>query len=250
LTVSLHVAVRPPETVVTVIVAVPRDTPRTEPIDETVAIAVLLLDQVISLLVAFDGRTVAANEELVLRFTVSVVLLSVTLVGTSITVILREAVYPPSAVRTVIVALPLATPETSPELFTVAIPVLLLDQVTVLLAAEDGCTFAVSCRVAPTFTEFVEEEMLTPVTLLFTVTAHVAVKEPSLVVHVTVALPVETPVITPEALTVATPELLVLYETRVFVAFVGATEGVSCDVCPAPIVTVVGDSVTPVTAIF
>ena len=60
-TVTSQVAVFPPSTVVTVIVAVPAATPVTTPAADTVAIFVLLDDQVTFLLVAFGGATVAVS---------------------------------------------------------------------------------------------------------------------------------------------------------------------------------------------
>ena len=60
------------------------------------------------------------------------------------TVIAEVAVFPPSAVVTVIVAAPLAFPVTKPVELTVATEVLLDDQLTVLLVALDGATVAVN----------------------------------------------------------------------------------------------------------
>ena len=58
------------------------------------------------------------------------------------------AVFPPSCVVTVMVALPAATADTSPELLTVATDVLSELQVTVLLVAVEGEIVAVNCCVA------------------------------------------------------------------------------------------------------
>jgi hypothetical protein len=69
----------------------------------------------------------------------------------------------PSAVVTVMVALPAATPETTPPL-TVATLVFEEDQVTFLFVASLGETVAVRFVVEPTATLAVEAERLTPVT--------------------------------------------------------------------------------------
>ena len=60
-----------------------------------------------------------------------------------VTVIAPEAVNPPSAVVAVMVALPAATPDTTPLLFTVAMLVLPELQLTVLFVALPGDTVAV-----------------------------------------------------------------------------------------------------------
>ena len=59
-TVTAHVAVWPPSTVVTVILAEPSPTAVTKPL-ETVATVVLSEDQVTSFLDAFTGKTVSVN---------------------------------------------------------------------------------------------------------------------------------------------------------------------------------------------
>ena len=55
-TVTSHDAVNPPSAVVAVTIAEPMETPVTSPVEETVATALLLLDQVILLSVAFAGE--------------------------------------------------------------------------------------------------------------------------------------------------------------------------------------------------
>ena len=57
----MQVAVLPPSSVVTVIVAVPSFTPVTNPLLSTVATAVLLLSHVTFLFVALEGVTVALS---------------------------------------------------------------------------------------------------------------------------------------------------------------------------------------------
>ena len=60
-TVTEHVAVLPPSTVATMMLAVPAALAITTPEDETVATDALVDDQFTALLVAFDGVTVAVN---------------------------------------------------------------------------------------------------------------------------------------------------------------------------------------------
>jgi hypothetical protein len=67
---------------------------------------------------------------------------------------------------------------------------------------------------------------------------------------VIVALPADTPVTTPDELTVATALLLVLQVTDLFVALDGNTVAVSCCVPPTFNDAVVGDTLTPVTGTF
>ena len=109
-----------------------------------------------------------------------------------VTVISDEAVKPPSVVVTVIVALPAATPVTTPLAFTVATLVLLELQLTLWSLALLGVTVADNEVVPPTETDAEVGLTLTPVTatvLLLTVTSLDAVKLPSFVVAVIVAVP-------------------------------------------------------------
>jgi copper chaperone CopZ len=168
-TVTAQVAVLPPSTVVTVIVAVPAATGVTTPELLTVATVVLLDDQFTFLFAAFDGLTVAVSEPVAPPTTnESVVGLKVTPVTAALcvpTVTAQVAVLPPSAVVTVIVAVPVATGVTMPEPLTVATEGLLDVQVTSLFVASDGLTVAVSVPVAPlTANESVVGLRLTSVT--------------------------------------------------------------------------------------
>ena len=61
-------------------------------------------------------------------------------------------------------AVPAATPVTTPKVLTVATELLLEDQVMFLFVALDGATVAVSCWVDPTTTEADAGVTLTPVT--------------------------------------------------------------------------------------
>jgi hypothetical protein len=94
--------------------------------------------------------------------------------GIAVTVMLQFAVYPPSFVLTVIVALPAARAVTSPFVETVAIFVLLDDHVTLLFVAFEGETVAVNCTVAFTSAERLVELTVTPVTDTLAI-IHVAV---------------------------------------------------------------------------
>ena len=85
------------------------------------------------------------------------------------------AVFPPSAVFAVIVAVPFLTAFTRPVLLTVAIVVLLLDQVTFLFVALEGCGHAASWKVLPALMVFAVELIFTPVTGTFAVILQVAV---------------------------------------------------------------------------
>ena len=115
------------------------------------------------------------------------------------TVTAHEACFPlPSLAVAVMVQLPTETPVTTPLLFTVATPVLLLVHVTDLFVASDGEIVAVNCAVALIFTYkvFLLSEML--LTSFGTVTAHEACFPlPSLAVAVMVQVPGETAVTTP-----------------------------------------------------
>jgi len=134
--------------VVAVIIAVPALCAVTVPLAFIVATLALLLDQVTDLSDALAGDTVAIS---VLCWPVWRVKLSgdmLTLVGIIVgvvTVINDEDVLPPELVVAVICALPAARPVTRPFALTVATLVLLLDQVTDLLAALVGSTNASSC---------------------------------------------------------------------------------------------------------
>ena len=155
----------------------------------------------------------------------------------------------PSAVLTVIVAVPAAIAVTKPVALTVAIAVLLDVQVTDLLLAFAGASVAVSCCVPPVLIDAVVGLIVTPVTAtVAAVIAHVAVLLPSAVVTVIVAVPAPTAVTIPDAPTVATAVLLDVQVTFWLVALAGAIVAVSCCVDPTAIDAVVGLMVTPVTA--
>ena len=94
------------------------------------------------------------------------------------TVTAQVAVFPPSTVVTVIVAVPTPTAVTSPEELTVATDVSLEDQVTLLLVAVVGFIVAASCVVPPVFNVIavlLSDTLLTGILLPVTVTVQVAV---------------------------------------------------------------------------
>ena len=168
MTVISHVAVLPPPSVVTVIIAVPAPTAVTTP-SSTVATFSSLDFHVTFLLVAFSGDIVAVRVTVPPISSVSDVRSSVTLsTGTSVapasdTVTVHVAVYSPSAVVTVIVAVPALMAVTTPST-TVATSGLSEVQFTALFVALPGDTIAVRVNVSSTvsFAEFVLR--LTPVT--------------------------------------------------------------------------------------
>ena len=167
-TVTLHVAVLLPSSVVTVIVAVPSATPLITPSSSTVATASLLLLQLIFLLVAFAGVIVAVNCFVLPVSTVVDVLSSeMPSTATALTVTSQDAVKLPSVVVAVIVAVPAVTPVTLPLLSTVATDVLLLLHVTVLTLASFGATVAESCATSPIAISLVVGLTVTPVTGTF-----------------------------------------------------------------------------------
>ena len=160
------------------------------------------------------------------------------------------AVLLPSAVVTVIVAVPDATAVTFPAVETVATLVLLLLQVTFLFVALLGETVAVSVSVAFGANVSVVLFRLTPVTGTVTVTAQVAVLLPSVVVTVIVAVPAAPAVTFPAVETVATLVLLLLQVTFLFVALLGEIVAVSVSVAFGANVSVVLFRLTPVTGMF
>ncbi len=106
---------------------------------------VLLLLHAKVLFVAFVGETVATSCEVYPNEMVDELELRLTPVTATVcAVIAHVAVLFPSAVVTVIVAVPAATPVTNPALLTVAALVLLLVQVKLWFVAFVGVIVAVS----------------------------------------------------------------------------------------------------------
>ena len=149
-----------------------------------------------------------------------------------------------------IVAVPAATPATTPDELTVANVGALEFHVTVLLVALAGTTVATKVVEAPTPRVAVAGLTLSPVTAtmeLLTLTTEVAVKPPSWVVAVITALPTDAPVTSPELLAVATDALPELHVTKALVALAGARVAFRVVVAPTFNEMVVGVTATPVT---
>ncbi|MPN41061.1 hypothetical protein SDC9_188601 [bioreactor metagenome] len=181
---------------VTVTVASPAATAVTTP-PFTLAMASSLLAQLTFLFVASAGAMVAAKVAVSPIFKAASFLSKVTPVtGTttgsgSLTVTMQLAVFWPSSVVTVIVALPAATAVTTPS-FTVAMASSLLDQLTFLLVASAGATVAAKVAVSPILRAASFLSKVTPVTAtigFLTLIVQLAVLLPSFVVAVIIACP-------------------------------------------------------------
>jgi len=249
-TITSLAAVRAPSTVLTVIVAVPAPIPKTLPVSLTMATELLLELHIRFLLEAFAGAIEAFSWSMLPAVIAALAGANVTPVtGTKVTVMTLVAIRPPSAVLTVMVAVPDLTPVIRPVSLTVATEESLELQVTFLLEAVAGATVAVNCCVRPIFTFAVAGAKVTPVTgITFTVTLAVAVSPPSFVAADMTALPPAIPLTNPVTLTVATEVLLEIHTTLLSVAFAGTTVALSCWVAPTFIGgTVAGVKVIPVT---
>jgi hypothetical protein len=158
---------------VAVMVAEPALTPVTRPAEFTVAAAELFVVQVMvcpvitlpfwSFTVAVRGVVAPATTEAEVGATVTVVATGVT--GTAVTVIAEVPEMP--AVAAVMVAVPAATPVTTPVEFTVATAVLLEDQAIVWPVIRlPFWSLTVTCNgvVAPTATEAEDGTTVTVVT--------------------------------------------------------------------------------------
>ena len=191
-TVTLQVAVFP-LVVFTVITALPFSTPVTTPEEDTFATFVFELLH-FRLSVLSLGDIVPFRVYVFPLFKETEVLLKDTFVEGTFTVTLQEAVFP-LPVFTVIVAEPLATPVTTPEVETFA--TLLFELLHCRLSfAPDGDIVAFSVYVFPLFTVTDVLDSVTFVAAVFTVTLQAAVF-PLVVFAVIVAVPFATPVTTP-----------------------------------------------------
>jgi hypothetical protein len=145
-TLTTQAAILPPSAVVTRIIASPGAMAVTLPLPSTIATFVLLLLQVTVLFVALEGIMFAVKVSALP--TASVLILSrVTPVTGILTVMAQEATLLPSAVVTVIFAVPAPTAVTLPPLSTVATALLLLRQVTTVFVALSGMIAAVKVSV-------------------------------------------------------------------------------------------------------
>ena len=160
-----------PSSVVTVISAVPADTPVTTPLSSTVATSVLLLAQLTFWLAASWGSTVAMSSFrsptrrlVLLRFKLTPVTgFGVGSAGFSFTSTVQVAVFLTSSVVTVMIVLPGPFAVTIPSR-TEATEGSSVLQLTVLLLASLGSTVASRLSCPPTSSFKVGEFRLTPVT--------------------------------------------------------------------------------------
>ena len=191
----------------------------------TEATLVLLLLQMTFLFVALSGLTVATRSSVTSTAMVVADLFNVTPVtatGALVTVTVQDAVLVVSLSEvTVILAVPAATPVTTPPV-TVATALLLLLQVTFLSVAVDGATVAtrVFSLPLPVRRLSVNLSKVTPVTGSVTVTVHVAFSPLSCVTAIMVAVPAVIPdppvvivAVSPLPKTVATFVLVLLQLT-------------------------------------
>lgn len=135
-------AVNPPFVVVAIMVAVPIAIARTCPVDETVAILLLVDDQDTVFMVALFGRTVDTNRNVVVRGSVNVVRLREIPDARVITRTKTDADLLPSWVDAVITVDPFPTAVIRPVSDTVAMDGCKDCQETALLVALEGRTVA------------------------------------------------------------------------------------------------------------
>src|SRR5437773_949325 len=226
---------------VAVIVAAPASFAVTSPLELTVAAAVLLEVHVTTRPDSgfpFTSLGVAVNCTVLPSSTLADAGVTATVAtGTGVTVILAVPLCP--SLVAVIVAAPVATAVTSPVEFTLAVAVLLLDQL--MVRPESGLPFAsfgvaVSCTVCPTCT--LADAGLTATDATGTLLT-VILDEPLCPseVAVIVATPAATPDTTPLELTVATAvllldQLMTRPESGVPLASFGvAVRGTVCPTC-------------------
>src|SRR5713101_5269720 len=242
-----------PSLVAVIVTGPPARTPVTSPLPFTVAMAVLPLAHVTTrpdngLPPASFG--VAVSCTVLPACTDGAAGLTVTdATGTAVTV-MADVPLCPSLVAVIVTGPPAATPVTSPLVFTLATPVLPLDQV--MTRPERGLPLAslgvaVSWTVLPACTEAEAGLTVTDATgtgAAVTVTADVPLL-PSLVAVIVTGPPAATPVTSPLPFTVAIDVLALAHvTTRPDSALPLASRGVavSCTVWPAT--TVAGDGVT------
>jgi len=243
-----------PSVVVAVTVAVPTAMAVISPLDETMTTEVSLLDQVTVLLEVSDGLTVAVSCEVSPAYRLTLLLLSVmpeAFLGVTVTIQLADRLLP-SVVVAVIVAVSTATAVTIPFSSTVATEVLLLDQVTALLAASVGMIVAVSWEDVPASMLMLLLLSAMPVAFLgVVVTIQLADRLlPSVVVAVIVAVPTATAVTTPFSSTVAMFTLSLLQLTVVVETPSGVKMAVSVVVLPTSTEVDVLSNVIPVAIVI
>ncbi len=246
-----------PSLVAVMVTGPPAVTPVTSPVDETVAMAALLVVHVtVRPVSTFPAASVvvAVNCTVAPTFTVAVPGLTDTdVTGAAVAVTVIAAVPLCPSLVAVIVAVPAVTPVTSPVPDTVATPGALLAHVTVRPVstfAAASFVVAVNCTVCPTTTAAGVGVTVTDATGVVTVIAAVPVF-PSLVA-VIVAVPAAAPVTRPAAFTVATVVLLLVHVTvRPVSTFPAASfvVAVSCTVAPTATAAGAGVTVTDATGV-
>jgi hypothetical protein len=251
-TVIAQVAVLFPSCVFARMVAVPSVFVVTSPFAEMDATAVLLHSQLTVLFEAFEGDTVAVNCSVVPGSKKRLVLLKdipVTGIVGIKTVTSQLVFLLPSAVVTVMVAVPLDIPVTNPVDKTVATDGALLVQVISLFVALAGNTVAINCSVESIAKErpvLFNDTPVTGIVGVVTVTSQLAFLLPSTVVTAMVAVPFAILVTNPVDETVATDGVLLVQVTSLFVALAGSMVAVNCSVAPVSKARLVLFNDTPV----
>ncbi len=239
MTVTLHVAVLPPQ--VAVIVASPTLIAVTRPLASTVAIASSSDDQVTVLSVAFSGRISGTKVTVPPAVSVTASGLMVKLsTGVGRTVTLHVAVIPPHVA--VMVTSPTDTPVTTPFSSTVAISLSAELHVTILSVVFSGRMVAVSVTLSPTLIWALFSISRLSISTGLTFTVHVALASPH--VAVTMTSPTDTPVTTPLSSTVAMAGSLELHVTVLYVVSSGFTVASKVTLSPT---NISADSVLSVT---
>ena len=247
-TVTVHVAVSPPLTVVAVIVVVPAANAVILPFEFTIATFLLLLDHTTAVFVASPGVTVASNVSLVPFVNCKLVLFKLTPVTFTTneigTVTLQVAVCTPfSSLNTAVtIAEPCFKPINNPSSVTFTTSLLLLDHSTFVVVASSGPIIAASTLVSPAniVTSLLFSTKLSTGTL--TSILHSAdILGVFVILADIVAVPAACVVTTPFLSTVATVLLLLVQETDLSTASSGNTFAPNVIVSPFNICTVSGN---------
>ena len=139
---------------VAVIALVPSETATTWPDWDTIATDSLLLVQVTAASLGSTVTVKSMEPPTGNVYEVGLIVILLTVVPPLVTVTEHVALFPPA--KAVMVAVPAATAVIKPDVETVATPLLLLDQVTVLSVAFSGRTVAVKDWVSPTVRDMLE----------------------------------------------------------------------------------------------
>ena len=188
-----------------VITALPNETAVTFPFS-TDATEVSELSQTRSLSVVVSGRNEAVRVDDSPSVSVMLCALSVIDFGFCVTVTMQVALFPPSSVFAVMVAVPTPFAVTVPPSSTTATFLSLVDQLTLLYVASCGKTCALSVNASPFSIASSVRSSVTCVVFLLTLTLQLAFSPLSFIVTVIIAVPTAFPVIFPFS-TVATASL-------------------------------------------